>query len=96
MNNNKYQKGVIHVLVIIVLLIGILVFSLVSFYILKTKAITNTSGNNQIQESTTPAKPMVEVSSSTDTKTLESELDDTELESIDSDLESLDLSAESL
>ena len=102
----KNQKGFIQIIIIVFLIVGIIAVSAVSYFILKPN--NKSTSQTQVEESqettsnSTPgatAEPPVQevgsISTSTNTKTIEKELNDTDLDSIDSDLESLETSFDS-
>ena len=92
------RQGFIQIIIIVFLIMGIIAVSLASFFVLNTKKEETRetiliSGPAAGEESA--IQEVGSISTSTDTKTIEKELNDTDLDSIDSDLESLEDSFDS-
>ena len=82
----KNESGVFQLVIIVVLVVGILVLSAVSYYVLKSQGKAPVALVPNISQ-------LGPISASTDTNTIETELNDTQIDSIDSDLKDLDASA---
>ncbi len=104
-NITKQEKGFAQIILIVGLLVGIVVMSAVSFYLLKAKGeapvmTTASVGTSPVPTSTsTPASTQVSsdtLTKSDDTKSIETDLNNTSLDSFDSDLNNLSTSAGSL
>lgn len=92
------QKGFGQIVLIILLLLGIIALSAFSFYYLKFKGGVGQNKTSLYTSPTPTRSPATKtevgnISEKTDTKTLQTELDATSLESIDTDLDSLNASA---
>jgi len=92
--NTKQQKGFVQIALIIFLILGIVILSAVSFYLLKSKGQEPVMNVSEVVES--PAASVNPVTESNDTKSIEIDLNTTELDSFDTDLNNLDSSAGSL
>lgn len=97
----NYQEGFGQVLLIVALTVGIIALSATSYYLLKAQGKAPV-GNTTLYSSPTPEEtPATKteigaISNSNDTKTIESEINSTDLDSIDSDLNTLLGSANSI
>ena len=95
------QKGFAQIILVFALVLGIVVLSATSYYLLKAQGKAPV-GNSTLYNSPTPVETPVAkteigaISNSTDTKTIESEINSTDLDSIDSDLNDLLGSANSI
>ena len=93
----KYQKGSSPILVGVVIVLVILVASAASYYLLKSFGQAPTQSLVPVSQTTpVPVDTSSGISDSDDGATLESEIEDTSIDSVDSELNDLDASAASL
>lgn len=94
--HTKYEKGFAQLILIVALVLGIVALSATSYYLLKAQGKAP-AGQSTLYPTTAPTETQVTkteteigaISNLNDTKTIESEINSTDLDSIDSELNSL-------